>query len=107
MNQLSDEHRGWIAGFFEGEGSVNLRSGKYRNPRVTIMQVEREPLDWIREWTGVGKVYGPYRQSKRPSTQPYFVYSIGKKVHVEEFIAAILPLLSKRRQAQVKRVLND
>lgn len=105
--KVSSDHVAWIAGFYEGEGSLCRRKDKYRNLRVQIMQVEREPLDRVAEWTGVGKVFGPYQQKNRPSTQPYFVYAIGALEETLEFLWLVFPWLSARRQDQIERVLYE
>lgn len=97
---LTSEQRGFIAGFFEGEGSVRKRT-ESKHAQLQIMQVNRVPLDWIAEWSGVGKVYGPYQQKSRPTTQPYYVYSISKANDLKEFLDEIFPLLSPSRQERI------
>lgn len=64
----------WAAGFFEGEGHVNvqLRKGKSFFA-LSVAQVYRSPLDRMCELFG-GKVYGPYGPYST-NKQPYYQWT--------------------------------
>lgn len=96
----------WIAGFFEGEGNFgpNTKQKKYHCPVVQIAQTYREPLDFIYQYTGFGKVYGPYGPYTT-QTKPYYQYSIYGNDALE-FIDMILPFLFSKGD-QVRKVLNE
>ena len=69
---LIDLHK--FAGFFIGEGYCYYNA-KQNAIRVTVAQVEHEPLLWIQERLG-GKIQGPYSyakayKSKNPKQVPY------------------------------------
>lgn len=91
----------WAAGFFEGEGHVNvqLRKGKSFFS-ITVAQVYRSPLDRMCELFG-GKVYGPYGPYSS-NKQPYYQWQAYNK---EAFAALeeMSPfLLRKGEQANEK-----
>lgn len=48
------EAAAWIAGFFDGEGSVSIYQKRY--PRINIYQKDTEPLLWIQEILGMGRL---------------------------------------------------
>lgn len=56
----------WAAGFFEGEGNIRLNVQNHANGRVyatlrlTLAQVNRDPLDCFRDVFDEGSVTGPY-----------------------------------------------
>ena len=56
MRAMTEFERGWVIGFLEGEGSFD--GGK--RFQVKASQVQREPLERLCKYTGLGKVYGPY-----------------------------------------------
>lgn len=71
-NDKKVEDVAWAAGFFEGEGHINvqIRGGKSYIAAV-VSQVYREPLDKLEKVFG-GKVrgpYGPYSGNRRPHYQ--------------------------------------
>ncbi len=80
----------WAAGFYEGEGTCRYGSTE----RVTIVQKQRWPLDWLRERFG-----GRVRLRKTVYRWEF------TGVCAREFLVAIVSLLSPLRQAQVWRCL--
>ena len=71
---MEAEDIAWAAGFFEGEGHVNVQlRGNKSYLAITIAQVDRRPLDKFMELFGgrVNGPYGPYTTQKKP----YFLYS--------------------------------
>ena len=43
---VTDKDLGWLAGLFDGEGSICLqRAGKYKYPRIDIVNTERKLLE--------------------------------------------------------------
>ena len=51
MNVPSEQLTAWVAGFYEGEGSIHCQITK-SGPRImfTIPQVNREPLELVMKW---------------------------------------------------------
>ena len=102
------EDLAWVAGFFEGEGTVYFR---YPNGRVTpamgiaIPQVQREPLDRVALITGLGKTYGPYKRAE--NRLPIHQYVIQNWEEVQAFCGLIWNWLSPKRKQEVQKVLIE
>lgn len=84
----------WIAGFFDGEGSVGVRHTKKRGNRsgwfqltVTIVNTHRPSLDRIVDVLGIGKVYSRKLIEGR---RPVFAYQIADYCG-ELFLSTIQP----------------
>jgi hypothetical protein len=81
---------GWIAGFYEGEGTIDAREGRLR---VRIYQNDSSPLRYIQGYFG-----GGLQSTGKLSC---FVLSIGKQGEVMRFLETVGPLLKseyKRKQ---------
>lgn len=100
MENLSkQELRAYVAGFYEGEGTIvcSLQARKnvpdYPHITIQIPQNYIEPLLIVVEWFGCGVI-----DEKRGGVN--YVYRIQGYNKCREFIGGIYPLLSTRRQAQ-------
>jgi hypothetical protein len=80
---------GYAAGFFEGEGSADCKSGALR---VTLPQLDPQPLEYLRRYFG-GNLNGPYAHGM------HYLYITGKRAW--DFLVLIAPLLSDRRMDQL------
>lgn len=102
----------WAAGFFDGEGSTTVTKcnpkAKARDRdrpqvglRVSLAQVELEPLERFHAAVGVGRVRGPYQYST--DRQPHFQWG-ASNMDVLRVIDALWPYLSnvKRLQAWMR-----
>jgi hypothetical protein len=109
---VSREQSAFVAGLYEGEGTVGAVRSAYttsagnRKRRITpqvrlsIAMTDREPLELIREYLGFGKVYGPYRHNAWPNKKPYYKYLADGFEKSQAFIAIVWAWLSPRRKAQ-------
>lgn len=89
----------WIAGLFEGEGSLC-------RGQVSIPQKEREILDHVRRLLG-GGVGGPYVKTDRRTgkhTSHFVWYATGPRAR--SIARTLYHLLSTRRQAQARAYLR-
>ena len=86
----------YIAGFFDGEGSVTDYKKKCR---VTITQTNKEVLERIRSFAGVGSIA---EITKRKSHwKDSWVYYISKQSDLLKFLNGVAPrLVVKRKLAQ-------
>lgn len=93
---LNDIH--WLAGLFEGEGSVSTRG-------IRIPQKERETLDRVRQLFG-GRVTGHHLAMGGiiPPVPMFSWAAYGPRART--IIGAIFQLLSSRRQAQARDLLR-
>ena len=105
----------WIAGFYEGEGSISInRCGRYKKLAVQVVQCEHEcpeALLRIAKWTKLGTIYGPYLnngsfKTKLPS-KPKWIWTVTGERDVEIFVDQIWSWLSIRRQEQIESVLDN
>jgi hypothetical protein len=91
------EDLAWLAGFFEGEGSVRVSCPR---PDWEITQVNLEPLQRGIGIANLGKIYGPYHNKK--GRQSYYRWKIGSFEEVQAIVCALWPWLSARRKRQCK-----
>jgi hypothetical protein len=75
----------YIAGFFDGEGSIARRDG-----RISITQKDPAPLYWIQKKLGCGSVLKRSGDSYR--------YGLSGKKRTYQFLMLILPYLIVKRQ---------
>lgn len=101
---VSDTEAAYIAGFFDGEGSVQYqyvratKNGKrYGRLRVTIAQCDREVLDWIRSLVGSGTVYANKRLYERQKRIVHHYYLTNRGAR--RLLHAMLPFLHVKRAA--------
>lgn len=82
----------YIAGFFDGEGSIT-RNG--RGFRVTIPQTNLIVLEKIERWTG----YGHIRKTltRRPHWKKSWTYAISKQTDVLSFLQRVKPWVIVKR----------
>ena len=84
--ELSESDKSWIAGIYEGEGSISLNN-KYIS--IVLYNNDLSMLNEVQKLLG-GKIYG--RGNKRkPEWKPSYVLQIRKKEYVDNFIINILP----------------
>jgi hypothetical protein len=110
---MTPEELAWVAGLFEGEGSVSFRithredAGRGYNRsggslRLEINMTDRDVLDVVKGITGVGRVYGPYDRGGRRAMHGWIVTS-GSDVRA--LCERLRPLLFSRRQEQIDAAL--
>lgn len=89
----------WAAGFLEGEGSFNHFS---TSPRVECAQGSDEPVEKMQRLFG-GKIHKRWPGKSRGWQEQnlWYLYG-GKAVGV---MLTLYPILSSRRQAQIRGVL--
>lgn len=104
--RLSPTEAAYIAGFFDGEGSVGISKviskgarGKRVNPNyvlhVKISNSDKPALEWI-----AGKTGGWILSHKVPSVRLHWKF-VKKGIHAMELLKAMLPfLIVKREQAE-------
>lgn len=99
MNELE---LAWAAGFFDGEGSVQLtRRGK---PQWGIAQCDPAPLQRFLSAVGLpDKVHGPYGPNG-VGRKPYYSVGSDRAGSAERIWAAIASYLCPPKAAQFERV---
>jgi hypothetical protein len=82
----------YIAGFFDGEGSLCLSNGRYF---LSISQTNEEVLVAIREFAGVGRVHKVTKRKQH--WRDAWIYQIGKRAHILSFLMNIVDHLIVKR----------
>jgi LAGLIDADG endonuclease len=105
VNTLSDTDLAYLAGFFDGEGSIYIRknySPNHPNPyydiHIDCTNTDKETLVWIQQTTGIGKLRD--RPKQKPNKDAYEWYLATSQM--KEFLKAILPFLKiKKVRAEI------
>jgi intein-encoded DNA endonuclease-like protein len=94
-NPLTEAQAGYIAGFFDGEGSVILIQRKAKGyPRFTMCQRTPEVLERIQGMLG----YGNLHSDVRDGGGTMWKLTINRREHKLHFIRYILPYSIVKRE---------
>jgi hypothetical protein len=91
----------YVAGVFDGEGSVSITCAqqRYHTLRVEIVNTNPMLMQWLVEKMG-GKIT-PLRQNQGLGTKPVFAWIL-RNLNAEVFLREVLPyLIVKREQAEL------
>ncbi len=88
----------YIAGFFDGEGSITHNSGI--GFRVSIPQTNEQVLNEIRDFTRLGSVIKITK--RQPHWKDCWVYAIANKKDVLHFLNKITPYLIVKKGLSLK-----
>lgn len=102
---------GWVAGIFEGEGSVSASTARRtdgrsrRSPQLkfSIGMTDFDVLEEVHRIVGMGTLCGPY---SRPNKKDHWVWSIQKQADAIAFAELIRPYLFSRRREQLDAAVN-
>jgi intein-encoded DNA endonuclease-like protein len=112
--------RSYIAGFFDGEGTINNSSGN--RYRITIPQTNKEVLERIKDYFGFGSIYET--KKKKEHHKDAWVYSVTNNSDTLRFLTEIsedlivkkeavenaivkLTMLGEGKELQLKKLEND
>ncbi len=90
----------YIAGFFDGEGSINHNGSGFR---ITISQTNKEVLDKIKKFTKTGNVFKVTKRKEH--WKDSWVYFISKQVNVYYFLSKIENYTIVKREKTNKTIL--
>jgi hypothetical protein len=103
---LSLRDIGWVAGLFEGEGSILAPSQAADSMRLTIAMTDLDVLWRYAVLVGATSLHGPYQwQSSVGHKGMYRVTIYGSRAAALGM--TIYPLLGERRQAKMKQALLE
>ena len=101
------KHIHWIAGFFEGEAYFGLTR---TTPHLAVAQLNREPLDKLQILLG-GKINTFARKEVKGNGGGVYYRWYAYSAKAGGIMMMVYPLLSKRRQFQIRKVfatwMND
>jgi hypothetical protein len=105
------EGTAWAAGFFDGEGSINIVRVKHSKNgtmshvlSVEVSQVDPRPLQYLQEiWGGSIRV----RQPSTKKAQPSYLWYV-RNITAEKFLSEIRPYLRvKGEQADIALAFRE
>lgn len=103
----------WVAGLYEGEGSITVNNTKTKkNLQLSISSTDEDVIKKLFTTTGVGHIQGPYFRKnanlmKQPKIiKPMYRWAVYKKDDVLHVLKGIFPDLQSRRQAQIKILME-
>ena len=95
----SAEDIAWVAGVFEGEGTIRIRKGNY-GAQVSVRMNDRDVIRRIHAVMGFGNLYEAVCNGK-----PQYCYQVASAEHVCAFLAAVWRFLGDRRKARAAEAL--
>ena len=87
----------WAAGLFEGEGCITGNKNVPNLREIKIKMTDKDVMQRFVDIVGYGNLRGPYTQRNRPSTKPFWVWAIGKRLEVVRILTMFLPYFGERR----------
>ena len=103
ISEANRVDRAWVAGIFEGEGSIHTNGYyNYLYPKVGIVSTDLDVIERVKEIVGFGKIRLYYKQ--KAHWKQAYAFEIMKESEVWIFIDAIYEWLGKRRCEQIKIV---
>ena len=97
----TNERIAWAAGFFDGEGCVNLVRNSNRKswyPELQVGNVHKQSLERFRDIVGTGKIYA--RKIVRDYRQMYVWVAAARQA--EHALRLLTPyMITKRKQAEL------
>jgi hypothetical protein len=100
----TDVEWAWVAGVFEGEGSIS-HSPANNSASLVVTMTDKDVIDSIARLTGVGTVNGPYLDKRRES-KPIWRWTCTRQADFRVVAEKMLPWLHDRRSARLNHVLS-
>ena len=100
MKEMTDAQVAWMAGVIEGEGTFGYRD---RRPRISVEMTDRDVLDRLHNWTGIGHIYSRKREENWKEIHAWVVTRRGD---VAALASVIEPWLMARRGARLREVIS-
>jgi hypothetical protein len=101
----------WLAGLLEGEGSFTaLRSVSESRPsqkyRVSVFMTDRDVLERLVEYTGVGPIRAVKETPNRLGTKPLFCWTTQRLLEVRDICIQVRPWMGQRRGERIDTILS-
>lgn len=114
FNQQDRDFWNWFAGFWEGEGSLCFSSAYKRKDstkifhrgRLTISQVSKQPLEYIKEFLKLGYVVfaRPANRNINWNDRGIWVWSVDKRRDIIFVLQHMLPFLRFKKEKVLTRL---
>lgn len=100
---------GWVAGLFEGEGSIILNKIKVRKNSYRVMCVvsstDKDVIESFYNYLGFGKINGPYKPSSTGRKLRY-TWDVQNQKECLKFLKLVYPYLHSRRATKALEVIT-
>jgi hypothetical protein len=94
----------WVAGVFEGEGTIRIRKGNY-GAQVSVRMDDQDVIERIRLIMGFGHVYELEEHRANGRVVIQYNYQLGSADDVIAFLTAVLPWLGARRKEKAEQAI--
>lgn len=100
----------WIAGLFEGEGCINIRTQRGAKSSVVTLRLgstDEDVITALHERSGVGTKtfqHSPSHQAR--GNKPMHIWTVKSRPEVAEILEAMIPHLFSRRKAKAIEALE-
>lgn len=113
LREMSEFEFGYVIGILEGEGcfSIHKQYGRpperkvYVYPKIEVQGSDRDTLEKMVEFTGIGKVTGPYK-TRAKHHSPMFAWRMSSRESLN-LMNKVLPFMSERRQERIREVIEE
>lgn len=100
---MTDLELGYVAGFFDGEGSITIQKKSNNRVTVRIGSTDLDMVEKILSFTGIGSIDNP-RQLK--SGKLFWRWHLWTQEDTLYFLKKIYPLVSARRQMKAQEGID-
>lgn len=87
----------YIAGFFDGEGSVVVSRYKTKKISLDITNSDLEVLEWIQKVSSMGKIYEDNRDLSLGGTSKSYKYRVFRQADTSKFLTKMYPFLKIKK----------
>jgi hypothetical protein len=105
MTRWLAEDIAWVAGVFEGEGTIRIRKGNY-GAQVSIRMDDEDVIRRIHRIMGFGNFYENPERRKNDAVVTQYIWQAASAEHVCAFLAAVWRFLGDRRKARAAEALS-
>lgn len=97
------ERWAWVAGLFEGEGSVILSATgpKGYQRRLDITNTERDILEQAVEFAGLGRILADLTEKRPAHHKQRFYWYVSAWLEIEKVANRLYPFLGRRRRGRI------
>ncbi len=99
---MTPEETAWVAGIFEGEGTIRARGDGYNGAQIAVRMNDRDVIERLYVVTGIGNYYVGECNGK-----PQYTWQVAKAQDICEFLSAVFGHLGARRQARAREAINS
>ena len=99
---LSDVQRAWLAGIYEGEGTISYHKAYGKNFRIQVQMTDKDVLLRCQEWTGCGNIYETKKQQSHHKQAWLWVVAV--KAQREWLVDQMWEFLCERRRQRIATV---